>query len=154
VPDASRSLQRTPSRSASQPATSADAHGTALPYVVGGLLRGQPELSLLTKAATGVAKIELVDDRFALVSSVLATRPGALVLPPFDTDHTSTTPLVLRVRREAPGVAVLVLSSHPGGAGQPMVRAVQAGAHVITSPTAAQLHEALASLLEPRGTRH
>jgi hypothetical protein len=73
------------------------------------------------------------------------------VLPPFDSEHTSTAPLVLRVRREAPSVAVLVLSSHPRGAGQPMVRAAQAGAHVITSPTAAELHGALATLLEPRG---
>jgi hypothetical protein len=134
----------------SQLAKSPDAHGTALPCLVGGLLRGQPELALLTKAAAGVAKIELVDDRFALVSTVLASRPGVLVLPPFDGEHTSTAPLVLRVRREAQWVAVLVLSSHPGGAGQPMVRAAQAGAHVITSPTAAELREALATLLEPR----
>jgi hypothetical protein len=126
-------------------------HGSALPSVVGGLLRGQPELALLAKATAGVAKIDLVDDRLALVSTLLASRPGALVLPPFDTDHTSTAPLVLRVRREVPGVAVLVLSSHPGGAGQPMLRAAQAGAHVITSPTAAELRAALASLLEPRG---
>jgi hypothetical protein len=150
MPDASRALQRTPSRSVSQLAKSPDAHGTALPCLVGGLLRGQPELALLTKAAAGVAKIELVDDRFALVSTVLASRPGVLVLPPFDGEHTSTAPLVLRVRREAQWVAVLVLSSHPGGAGQPMVRAAQAGAHVITSPTAAELREALATLLEPR----
>lgn len=151
MPDASRSLQRTPSRSASQLAKSPDAPGAALPCVVGGLLRGQAELALLTKAAAGVAKIELVDDRFALVSTVLASRPGVLVVPPFDTERTSTAPLVLRVRREAPAVAVLVLSSHPGGAGQPMVRAAQAGAHVITSPTAGELHKALASLLEPQG---
>jgi hypothetical protein len=122
--------------------------------VVGGLLRGQPELTLLTKAVARMATVQLVDDRLALVSSVLASRPGALVLPPFDFDHTSTAPLVLRVRREVPDVAVLVLSSHPGGAGQPMVRAAQAGAHLITSPTATELHEALASLLEPRGTEH
>lgn len=151
MPDASRSRQRTPSRSASQPARSPDADRAALPCVIGGLLRGQSELALLTKAAAGVAKVELVDDRFALVSAVLATRPGVLVLPPFDTEHTSTAPLVLRVRREAAGVAVLVLSSHPGGAGQPMVRSAQAGAHVITMPTAAELHQALASLLEPGG---
>jgi hypothetical protein len=31
-----------------------------------------------------------------------------------------------------------------------MLRAVQAGAHVIAVPTAAELHAALASLLEPR----
>jgi hypothetical protein len=153
MPDASRALRRTPSRSASQPAKSSDAHRTRLPCVVGGLLRGQPELTLLTKATAGVAKIELVDDRFTLVSKVLASRPGVLVLPPFDTDRTSTAPLVLRVRREAPDVAVLILSSHPAGAGQPMVRAIQAGAYVITAPTGAELHAALASLLEPRGMK-
>jgi MinD superfamily P-loop ATPase len=118
--------------------------------VVGGLLRGQAELTLLTKAAAGVAKIELVDDRFAIVSTVLANRPGVLVLPPFDVERTSTAPLVLRVRREAPAIAVLVVSSNPAGAGQPMVRAAQAGAHVITSPTAAELHQALSSLLKPQ----
>jgi hypothetical protein len=32
-----------------------------------------------------------------------------------------------------------------------MVRAIQAGAYVITSPTGAELHAALASLLELRG---
>jgi MinD superfamily P-loop ATPase len=105
---------------------------------------------LLQKAAAGVARVDLVDDRFALVSTLLATRPGALVLPPYDTEHTSTAPLVLRVRREVPSVTVLVISSQPAGAGQPMVRAVQAGAHVIASPTTAQLHAALASLLESR----
>jgi hypothetical protein len=118
--------------------------------VVGALLHGQPELALLTKAAAGVAKLELVDDRFAIVSAVLASRPSVLVLPPFDTEHISTAPLVLRVRREVPDVAVLVLSSRPAGAGQPIARAAQAGAHVITSPTGAELHQALGSLLEPR----
>ena len=150
MPDPSRALRRAPSRLASQPAKSPDVQRTGLPCVVGGLLRGQPELALLTKAAAGVAKIEFVDDRFALVSKVLSSHPGVLVLPPFDTDRTSTAPLVLRVRREVPDVAVLILSSHPAGAGQPMVRAIQAGAYVITSPTGAELHAALASLLEPR----
>jgi hypothetical protein len=118
--------------------------------VVGALLRGQPELLLLTKATAGIARIELVDDRYALVSTVQTHRPVAVVVPPFDADHTSTAPLVLRLRREEPDVAVLVLSTHPNGAGQPLLRAAQAGAHVITSPTAAELHAALASLLEPR----
>lgn len=148
MPEVSRARRRTPTRSAA--ARSPDAPRAALPQVVGGLLRGQAELALLTKAAAGVAKIELVDDRFAIVSTVLANRPGVLVLPPFDFERTSTAPLVLRVRREAPAIAVLVVSSNPGGAGQPMVRAVQAGAHVITSPTAAELHEALSSLLKPQ----
>jgi hypothetical protein len=119
--------------------------------VVGGLLRGQPELALLAKAASGLATIELVNDRFSVVSRVLASRPGALVLPPFDSDHTSTAPLVLRVRREAPSVAVLVLANHPGGAGQPILRAVQAGAHVLTSPSVAELRAALSGLLESEG---
>jgi hypothetical protein len=115
--------------------------------VIGGLLRGQAELTLLAKAAAGLARIELVDDRFALVSTIQACRPGVLVLPPFDLDHISTAPLVFRVRREAPSVAVLLLSSHPAGAGQPMLRAAQAGAHVITSPTPAELRAALEDLL-------
>jgi len=109
---------------------------------------------MLNKAAAGVAAIELVDDRFALISRILATRPGAVVLPPYDREHTSTAPLVVRVRREAPTVAVLVISSHPAGAGQPMLRAVQAGAHVIASPTNAELHAALLSLLGPPGPEH
>jgi hypothetical protein len=119
--------------------------------VIGGLLRGQPELALLQKAVAGLATIELVDDRYALVSTVLATRPGAIVLPPYDSDRTSTAPLVLRVRREVPTVPVLVISAHPRAAGQPMLRAVQAGAHVIAAPTAADLHAALVSLLESKG---
>jgi hypothetical protein len=106
---------------------------------------------MLNKAAAGVAAIELVDDRFALVSTILATRPGAVVLPPYDREQTSTAPLVLRVRREVPSVAVLVISSHPAGAGQPMLRAAQAGAHVIASPTTAELHAALVSLIGPPG---
>jgi len=109
---------------------------------------------MLNKAAAGVAAIDLVDDRFALMSTILATRPGAVVLPPYDSEHTSTAPLVVRVRREAPSVAVLVISSHPAGAGQPILRAVQAGAHVIASPTTAELHAALVSLLGPPGAEH
>lgn len=151
MPDAPRSVRRSPSRT-----TISRAH--ALPHgaersrsVVGGLLRGQPELALLQKAAAGVATIELVEDRYALLSTALTRRPGAIVLPPYDIDHTSTAPLVLRMRREVPSIPVLVISSHPGGAGQPMLRAVQAGAHVIAAPTAAELHAALASLLEPQG---
>jgi hypothetical protein len=121
--------------------------------VVGGLLRGQPELALLAKAATGIARVELVDDRLGVVSAVQANRPGLVVLPPFDTQKTSTAPLVFRVRREVPAVPVLILSLHPSGAGQPMLRAAQSGAHVITLPTPAELHEALADLLQPRGQR-
>lgn len=146
--DASRAIHRPHRGSARQVARSRDADAAALPCVVGGLLRGQTELTLLAKAAAGIARIELVDDRFALVSTVQACRPGVLVLPPFDLDHTSTAPLVFRVRREAPSVVVLVLSSHPGGAGQPMLRAAQAGAQVITSPTAAELRATLADFLQ------
>jgi hypothetical protein len=149
MPDPARRLARAPTRrTAGRPAARPDPHGTNLPHIVGGLLRGQPELRLLTEAAAGVARLEIVDDRFALVSSLLTSRPDALVVPPFDADHTSTAPLVLRVRREAPDVAVVILSSHPAGAGQPMLRAAQAGAHVITSPTAAELQAVLSTLLE------
>jgi hypothetical protein len=151
VPDAPRPPDLgygTPSQtpSASHRAASAG----PLPRVVGGLLRGQPEMAILLKAATNVARVDLVDDRLALVSTVLATRPAALVLPPFDEAHTSTAPLVLRVRRDAPGIAVLVVACHPGGAGQPFLRAVQAGARVIPAATAEQLREALVGLFGPR----
>jgi hypothetical protein len=149
MPDASRSVRRPPARTTLF-AQALSPKGGAARAVVGGLLRGQPELALLQKAAAGIATIELVDDRFALFSTVMTTRPGALVLPPYDSDRTSTAPLVLRMRREVPSVPVLVISSHPGGAGQPMLRAVQAGAHVIAAPTAAELQAALASLLEPK----
>ncbi|MFN2566705.1 MAG: hypothetical protein ABR499_17045 [Gemmatimonadaceae bacterium] len=139
----------------SHPAVLPGSKDATAPCVIGALLRGQPELTLLTKAAAAnVARLELVDDRFALVSTIVAARPAALVLPPFDADHTSTAPLVLRVRREAPGVAVLVVSGHPGGAGQPILRAAQAGAHVITSPTASELREVLTVLLEPKAADH
>ena len=150
MPDAPRAVRRSSSRTTThaQVAPTIAANSRS---VIGGLLRGQPELALLQKAAVGIATIELVDDRFALLSTVMATRPGVLVLPPYDSDHTSTAPLVLRMRREVPSVPVLVVASHPGGAGQPMLRAVQAGAHVIAAPTAAELHTALASLLEPKG---
>ncbi len=151
MPDARPHLRRASARTASRPAAPPGPHGPTLPCVVGALLHGQPELRLVTEAVAGVAELELVDDRFALVPTITASRPVVLVVPPFDADRTSTAPLVLRVRREVPGLAVLVVSSHPAGAGQPMLRAVQAGAHVITSPTAAELHAALASLLEPRG---
>jgi hypothetical protein len=147
--EARRPLRRAPARP-NLGAARAESAGPALPCVIAALLRGQPELTLLTKAAADVVRLEVVDDRFALVSAVLAARPVALILPPFDADHTSTAPLVLRVRREAPGVTVLVVSGHPGGAGQPMLRAAQAGAHVITSPTAGELRKALLALLEPQ----
>jgi hypothetical protein len=111
------------------------------------LLSGQPEHALLLKAAAGAARIELVDDRLAVLSTVLAVRPGALVLPPFDLERTSTAPLVLRARREAPAVAVVVLAAHPAGSGQPLLRAVHAGAMVLTSPTAEQLRQALVEVL-------
>ena len=150
MPDAPRSIRRRASARTTL-STQALPNAGSSRSVVGGLLRGQPELALLQKAAAGIASIELVDDRFALLSTVMATRPGVLVLPPYDSDHTSTAPLVLRMRREVPSVPVLVVSSHPGGAGQPMLRAVQAGAHVIAAPTAAELQAALASLLEPKG---
>ena len=150
MPDAPRSVRRSTPR-ATKPAQAVPANGANSRSVIGGLLRGQPELTLLQKAAAGVATIELVDDRYALLATVLAMRPGALVLPPYDSDRTSTAPLVLRIRREVPSVPVLVISSHPRGAGQPMLRAVQAGAHVIAAPSAAELHAALASLLESKG---
>lgn len=150
MPNAPRSIRR--SRAGTTFSAQALAsHGGTPRSLVGGLLRGQPELALLQKAAAGIASIELVDDRFALLSTVMAIRPSALVLPPYDSDRTSTAPLVLRMRREVPSVPVLVISSHPGGAGQPMLRAVQAGAQVIAAPTAAELQAALASLLEPKG---
>jgi hypothetical protein len=150
MPHAPRAVRRSSSRTTTH-AQAASTTAANARSVVGGLLRGQPELALLQKAAAGIASIELVDDRFALLSTVMTTRPGALVLPPYDSDRTSTAPLVLRMRRELPSVPVLVISSHPGGAGQPMLRAVQAGAHVIAGPTAAELQAALASLLEPKG---
>jgi hypothetical protein len=148
MPDAPRSIRPRARNTSSAHALPSGGNSRS---VVGGLLRGQPELALLQKAAAGIATIELVDDRFTLLSTVMATRPGALVLPPYDSDHTSTAPLVLRMRREVPSVPVLVVASHPGGAGQPMLRAVQAGAHVIAAPTAAELQTALVSLLEPKG---
>lgn len=109
-------------------------------------MRGQPEMALLLKAAANVARVEPADDRLTVVSTVLTTRPAALVLPPFDATHTSTAPLVLRVRRDAPGVAILVVACHPAGAGQPILRAVQAGALVIPSATVEQVREALVGL--------
>lgn len=150
MPDARRPSRRptapTPTR-ASRPAPP----DNATPSIVGALLRGQPELTLLQKAAAGLAKIALVDDRLALVSTIVTIRPGALVLPPYDNDRTSTAPLVVRVRREVPSVAVVIISCHPGGAGQPFLRAVQAGAHVIAAPTLAELRTALAALLHGPG---
>jgi hypothetical protein len=147
--DASHSIRRRRARTGLS-AQALPSNASSSRSVVGGLLRGQPELALLQKAAAGLATIELVDDRFALLSTVMTARPGALVLPPYDCDRTSTAPLVVRMRREMPSVPVLVIASHPGGAGQPMLRAVQAGAHVIAAPTAAELQAALASLLEPK----
>jgi len=147
MPDTTRYRRRKLVHRTSARLAASGPHVTTLPRVVGALLRGQPELRLVADATAGVAKLELVDDRVALVSTVLAARPAALVIPPFDVARISTAPLVLRVRREVPDVAVLVLSNHPAGAGQPMVRAVQAGAHVVTAPTATELHEILASLL-------
>ncbi len=143
MPDALRSRHRAATRVNRSP----QPNSGASPSVIAGLMRGQPELTLLQKAAAGVANVELVDDRFALVSTILARHPGAVVLPPYDAERTSTAPLVVRVRREAPTVALIVISTHPGGAGQPMLRAVQAGAHVIAAPTAAELRTALATLL-------
>jgi len=93
----------------------------------------------------GAVRVEFVDERLALLSAVLAFRPGALVLPPFDVRRISTAPLVLRVRREAPAVTVIVLAAHPSGAGQPLLRAVQAGATVLTSRSAEELRETLVS---------
>jgi len=117
--------------------------------VLAGLLGDQPELALVAKAVGGTARIELVEDRLAIVSTVVALRPTVLILPPFDADRTSTAPLILRVRREAPGVAVLVLACHPAGAGQPLLRAVQAGAHVVAGATARELEDVLVGLLRP-----
>lgn len=139
--DRSRSHQRRRARAVAP--RSAEAQGAPLPRVVGALLSGQLEEVLLLKAATGVARVELVDDRLALLSTILALRPEALVLPPLDESRTSTAPLVLRVRREAPAVAVVVVAAHPAGAGQPMLRAAQAGALVLASPTSDELREAL-----------
>lgn len=147
--DARRQGRRARTRASTSYAKSPDATGSPLPCVVGGFLRGQPELALVVKAAAGLASVALIDDRLALVSTVLAFRPGALVIRPFDADQTSTAPLVLRVRREAPDVAILVVSSHPRGAGQPMLRAVQVGAQAIALPTVAELRAALGSLLQP-----
>jgi hypothetical protein len=97
-----------------------------------------------------MARLELVDDRLALVSTVLSAHPAAVVMPPFDAAHVSTAPLVLRLRREAPGVAVLVVAANPAGAGQPILRAVQAGARTFTCPTVAELRDAVRSLPESK----
>jgi hypothetical protein len=150
MPDARRSTGRSPSPTAAHFAHPTPSSSATAQLVVGGLLRGQPELALLQKAAAGLARIELVEDRYALLSTVLTSRPGALVLPPYDTNRTSTAPLVRRMRREVPSTPVLVISSHPRGAGQPMLRAVQAGAHVIAAPTAAELHAELIRLLQSK----
>jgi len=120
------------------------------PCIVAGLLRDQPELTLLTKAASGLARIELVDDRLTLVSNVVALRPVALVLPAFDAARVSTAPLVLRLRREVPTVTVILLACQPSGAGQPILRALQAGAHVLAAGTPRDLAEVLAGLLRAR----
>lgn len=155
VTDARPSLHRAPPARSARPGAKVPEPGTPVaPCVVAALMRGQLELALLEKAAAGVARLELVDDRLALVSTIVATRPAALVLPPFDADHTSNAPLVLRMRREAPAVAILVISAHPAGAGQPILRAAQAGAYAITSPTAAELREVLATLVAPGGAAH
>ncbi len=119
--------------------------------IVGGLLRDQPELTVLTKAVSGIARLELVDDRVTLVSNVVALRPAALVLPAFDAARVSTAPLVLRLRREVPTVAVILFACQPSGAGQPILRAVQAGAHVVAACAARELGEMLAELLRSRG---
>jgi hypothetical protein len=145
VPDARHSHRTRPARVAKPRSTGP--RPAPQPCIVGGLLSGQVEHALVRKAAAGIARVELVDDRLALLSAVLAFRPGALVLPPFDVGRTSTAPLVLRVRREAPAVAVVVLAAHPAGSGQPLIRAVHAGALVLTSPTADQLREALVEVL-------
>jgi hypothetical protein len=150
MPDTRRTVGRARSRSTAPHSQSSPAQRAGPPSVIGALLRGQPELTLLRKAAAGIATIELVDDRFALVATILARRPAAIVLPPYDDRRTSTAPLVLRVRREAPQVEVIVIASHPTGAGQPMLRSAKAGARVITSPTTAELQTILAALLEPR----
>jgi hypothetical protein len=118
--------------------------------VLGALLRGQPELRLVTEAVAGLARLELVDQRLAVVSTALRRRPGALVVAPFDSARVSTVPLVLRLRREAPDVAVLVVSNFPAGAGQPILRAVQAGAHAVTSPSNTELRAVISSLLDSR----
>ena len=146
MPDTRHGQRTRPARTAA-PRPTLGVQSRPLPCVVGGLLGGQPEHALLRKAAAGVARIELVDDRLGLLSTVLALRPGALVLPPFDAGRTSTAPLVLRVRREVPAVAVVVLAAHPGGSGQPLLRAVHTGARVLTSPTTEQLREALVEVL-------
>ena len=120
------------------------------PYVLGALLRGQPELRLLADAVAGLARLQLVDQRLAVVSTVLRQRPATVVVAPFDSARVSTAPLVVRLRREAPDVAVLVVSSFPAGAGQPILRAVQAGAHAVTSPSDTELRAVISSLLESR----
>jgi hypothetical protein len=71
-------------------------------------------------------------------------------MPPFDSSRVSTAPLVLRLRREAPDVAVLVVAIRPTGAGQPILRAVQAGAHAVTSPSRSELRAVISRLLESR----
>ena len=151
--DAQRPGRATTARGGAHPAKSTTSQATAaqLPCAVAALLRGQPELALLSKSALRVARLEQVDDRLAVVATVLATQPGVVVLPPFDVEGTSTFPLVLRVRREAPGVAVLLLATHPSGAGQPLLRAAHAGASVVTSPTSAELREELVTLLGTSG---
>ena len=147
--DVTRSRRQAAARAARRSEAPPAPSRPRLACVVGALLHDQPELALLASAAADVARLELVDDRFALVSTILTARPVALVIPPFDADRISTSPLVLRVRREAPDVAVLVVSEHPGGAGQPILRAAQAGAQVITAPTTDELRKALVALVEP-----
>src|SRR3712207_2220355 len=65
VADRSRSHQRRRARAVAP--RSPEAQEAPLPRVVGALLSGQLEEVLLSKAAAGVARIELVHDRLALL---------------------------------------------------------------------------------------
>lgn len=89
-----------------------------------------PTLSRLAHALRPVHRWRLVEDRVDLIRLVLRVRPHAVLFPSFDAAGHPHTPIIERLRLEAPDVAVAVLV-RDGASGLGVTDAQRAGAEVL-----------------------
>src|SRR5690242_10277721 len=77
-----------------------------LPTIAAGLFQGRPERLLISPDVLRPYAVLHLTDRGRLVTDIIARRPVVLLLPPLDMRGLPNSPLVERVRREAPDVVV------------------------------------------------
>jgi AraC-like DNA-binding protein len=107
--------------------------------VLGVLLRHRSERSLLVDWPRDGPQLVFVDNRLDVMRAMRRLDVRVVVLPPFDEFGVPTAPLIERLSRELPDVAIVLVTLHPHGSGIALLAAVRAGARPLVSPTAESL---------------